>query len=152
MLGIMVPASAATTRRKAVVRDITTTSVPGLGPPPPPRTEERRLCEPLFPAIIVNNCVYQQNVYNVYGCRYSVYESIMHAPDVMSRGKRALVSDFEAACSLGIFLKTRSSTPSTARSTRWTTTPSSRIYYSYYLAFIGLCGSSLLGVVGRPGR
>jgi hypothetical protein len=90
--------------------------------------------------------------YDVRGCRHSLLEGILRTTDVMMGGKRALVSDFEAACSLGIFLKTRSSTPSTARSTRWTTTPSSRIYYSYYLAFIGLCGSSLLGVAGRPGR
>jgi adenosylhomocysteinase len=121
MLGIMVPASAATTRRKAVVRDITTTSVPGLGPPPPPRTEERRLCEPLFPVIIVNNCVYQQNVYDVYGCRYSVYESIMHATDVMTGGKRVLVTGFG-----GIWCP-RAQSPTTSRSTRrWPTMGASR--------------------------
>merc|ERR1712100_163152 len=50
--------------------------------------------ELLFPAINVNDCVTKSKFDNVYGCRHSLPDSIMRAPDVMIGGKRALVAGY----------------------------------------------------------
>merc|ERR1712091_764987 len=50
--------------------------------------------ELLFPAINVNDCVTKSKFDNVYGCRYSLPDSIMRATDVMIGGKRALVCGY----------------------------------------------------------
>eukprot|EP00972_Heterocapsa_arctica_P069080 10206691-Heterocapsa_arctica.AAC.1 len=52
-------------------------------------------CEKLFPAIDANDYVPKSTRDNVCGCRHSLLEGIMHATDVMSRGKRATANGFD---------------------------------------------------------
>merc|ERR1712178_533914 len=48
----------------------------------------------LFPAINVNDCVTKSKFDNLYGCRHSLQDAIMRAPDVMIAGKVAVVCGF----------------------------------------------------------